>query len=214
VCKVCKKFFVNAPLNPQRNSQQFREDSLRRRATEVLVNTLLERDLIHHEFRKMNKREFSEHIWRKFNGRCFKCGKRLNLDEMHLDHTLPLAYLYRLDETATCLCYVHNSQKRDHFPVEFYEENELIELSKITGLDYEILCSRTVNKKVINLLIENIVWFFDEFLANPDYQKIRDGRLTSDKIYASLVRVMEQDINLVAEYHRIKKQYPRTITLY
>ena len=45
-CKACKKFFVNAPLNPQRNAQQFKEDGLRRRAIEVLVNKLLERKLL------------------------------------------------------------------------------------------------------------------------------------------------------------------------
>src|SRR3712207_1223416 len=48
-CKACKKFFVNAPLNPQRNAQQFKEDGLRRRAIEVLVNDLLNRNLVHFE---------------------------------------------------------------------------------------------------------------------------------------------------------------------
>lgn len=54
-CKACKKFFVNAPLNPQRNAQQFKEDGLRRRAIEVLVNRLLERNLVHFEFEKRTK---------------------------------------------------------------------------------------------------------------------------------------------------------------
>ena len=64
-CKACKKFFVNAPLNPQRNPQQFKEDGLRRRAIEVLVNQLLDRNLVHFEFEMRTKREFSEHIWKK-----------------------------------------------------------------------------------------------------------------------------------------------------
>ena len=64
---------------------------------------------------------------------------------MHLDHTMPLAYLYRLDETATCLCAEHNSQKSDHFPIEYYTEEELKELSKITGLSMEILRSKKAN---------------------------------------------------------------------
>ncbi|NLC76745.1 MAG: hypothetical protein GX750_03890 [Clostridia bacterium] len=211
-CKACKKFFVNAPLNPMRNSQQFREDSLRRRATEVLVNTLLKKDLVHHEFRKKNKREFSEYIWKKFDGRCFKCGKKLELDEMHLDHTMPLAYLYRLDETATCLCSVHNSQKRDHFPVEFYDEKELIRLSEITGLSLEVLKSTRPNSKVVNLLIQNVTWFFDDFLSSPEYQKVRDGRLTADKIYASLVRVIG-NVDLVSEYRKVNNKNPTTITI-
>ena len=61
-CKACKKFFVNAPLNPQRNAQQFKEDGLRRRAIEVLVNDLLNRNLVHFEFEKRTKKEFSKYI--------------------------------------------------------------------------------------------------------------------------------------------------------
>lgn len=212
-CKACKKFYVNAPLNPKRNSQQFREDSLRRRALEVLVNTLLDNELVHHEFRKKNNREFSEYIWNKFNGRCFKCRKKLSLDEMHLDHTMPLAYLYPLDETATCLCSEHNSKKRDHFPIDFYTEEELLELEKITGLSYDILHSKKPNYKVINLLINNVTWFFDVFLADNEYQKTRDGKLTADKIYASIVRILNDSIDLLEEYYKINKKYPTTITL-
>ncbi len=140
-CKACKKFFVNAPLNPQRNAQQFKEDGLRRRAIEVLVNRLLERNLVHFEFEKRTKKEFSRFIWEKFDKRCFKCGKDsdpIKLEEMALDHTMPLAYLYRLDESATCLCSSHNSQKSDHFPVDYYSEEELVRLSEITGLSLEM----------------------------------------------------------------------------
>ena len=106
-CKACKKFFVNAPLNPQRNPQQFKEDGLRRRAIEVLINKLLNKNLVHFEFEKRTKKEFSKYIWEKFDRRCFKCGpesETISWRDMALDHTLPLAYLYRLDETATCLC--------------------------------------------------------------------------------------------------------------
>lgn len=212
-CKPCKKFFVNAALNPQRNSQQFREDSLRRRSTEILVNTLLGRDLIHHEFKNQSKKEFSEYIWKKFNKRCFKCGKKLALDEMHLDHTMPLAYLYRLDETATCLCAEHNSSKRDHFPVDFYTQDELVQLQQITGIDPTILNSRIANPTVVKLLIENVTWFFDVFLSNKDYQKVRGGILTADKIYASLVRVLDKEINLIDEYFKLNNKYPHTINI-
>ncbi len=154
-CKACKKFFVNAPLNPQRNAQQFKEDGLRRRAIEVLVNELLDRNLIHFEFEKRTKKEFSKYIWKKFDKRCFKCGPDsdpIKLKEMALDHTMPLAYLYRLDETATCLCSSHNSQKRDHFPVDYYSEDELVRLSKITGLSLEQLHKKEINKEVLELL--------------------------------------------------------------
>lgn len=212
-CKACKKFFVNAPLNPKRNSQQFREDSLRRRATEVLVNHLLDKELVHHEYRKRNKKEFSEYIWNKFGQRCFKCGKKIALDEMHLDHTMPLAFLYRLDETATCLCSEHNSRKRDHFPVDYYSEDDLIKLSKFTGIDIDLLRSKSANPQVVHLLVENVVWVFDDFLQSKDYQKVRDGRLTADKIYASIVRVLDASVDLVNLYHKKTGKYPTSITI-
>lgn len=212
-CKACKKFFVNMPLNPQRNAQQFKEDGLRRRAIEVLINHLLNTNLIHFEFEKKTKKEFSEYIWNKFDRKCFKCKKDITLSEMNLDHTMPLAYLYRLDETATCLCDSHNSQKSDHFPVDYYTEEELKDLSKITGLSIEILKSREVNQEVLDLLVKNVVWFYDEFLMIYDYQKTRDGILTADKINDSLKRVIKGKVDLAEEYKKIVGHYPKSVTI-
>ncbi len=215
-CKACKKFFVNAPLNPQRNAQQFKEDGLRRRAIEVLVNSLLERNLVHFEFERRTKKEFSEYIWKKFNKRCFKCGPEsdpIKLNEMALDHTMPLAYLYRLDETATCLCSSHNSQKSDHFPVDYYSEKELERLSQITGLSLEQLHTKEVNKKVLKLLIDNVVWFYDTFLMEKEYQKVRDGIKTADKINDSLKRVISGQADLAEEYKKKTGKYPKSVTI-
>lgn len=215
-CKACKKFFVNAPLNPQRNAQQFKEDGLRRRAIEVLVNTLLDRNLIHFEFEHRTKKEFSRYIWEKFDKRCFKCGPDsdpIALGDMALDHTMPLAYLYRLDETATCLCSSHNSQKSDHFPVDYYTEEELVRLSKITGLSLTQLHKKEVNQQVLDLLIENVVWFYDEFLMHQDYQKVRDGIRTADKINDSLKRIIAGKVDLAEKYRKQKGHYPRSVTI-
>lgn len=215
-CKACKKFFVNAPLNPQRNAQQFKEDGLRRRAIEVLVNKLLDRNLIHFEYERRTKKEFSRYIWEKFNRRCFKCGPDsdpIALGDMALDHTMPLAYLYRLDETATCLCSSHNSQKSDHFPVDYYSEEELIRLSKITGLSLDQLHKKEVNHEVLNLLIQNVVWFYDEFLMEPDYQKVRDGIRTADKINDSLKRVISGRVSLEEKYREQTGHYPHSVTV-
>lgn len=215
-CKACKKFFVNAPLNPQRNPQQFKEDGLRRRAIEVLVNRLLDRNLIHFEFEKRTKKEFSKYIWKKFDKRCFKCGpdsEPIKFKDMALDHTLPLAYLYRLDETATCLCSSHNSQKSDHFPVDYYSEEELERLSDITGLTSEQLHTREVNQEVLVLLIQNVEWFYDEFLMDKDYQKVRDGVKTADKINDSLKRIISGKVDLAEEYKRRTGKYPQSVTI-
>lgn len=215
-CKACKKFFVNAPLNPQRNPQQFKEDGLRRRALEVLISHLLKKHLFHFEFEATNKKEFSKYIWEKFDKRCFKCGPTsdpIDLKDMALDHTMPLAYLYRLDQSATCLCHSHNSQKSDHFPVDFYSEEELQRLSSITGLSIEILHKREINQEVLKLLIKEIIWFFDIFLMDPNYQKIREGIRTADKIFDSLRRVINNHVDLVEEYYKLTKTYPKSITI-
>ncbi len=212
-CKACKKFFVNAPLNPQRNSQQFKEDGLRRRAIEVLINELLDTNLIHFEFERRTKKEFSKYIWEKFDRKCFKCDKEIPFEEMALDHTMPLAYLYRLDESATCLCSSHNSQKSDHFPVDYYTEDELVKLSHITGLSLEDLHKKEVNQKVLDLLVENVIWYYDEFLTRPDYQKIRDGIKTSDKINDSLKRIIKGKVDLAEEYKKLKGFYPTSVTI-
>lgn len=212
-CKACKKFFVNAPLNPQRNAQQFKEDGLRRRAIEVLVNKLLDKNLVHFEFERRTKKEFSKHIWENFDGRCFKCNKKLPLDEMHLDHTMPLAYLYRLDESATCLCGSHNSQKSDNFPSDYYSNDELERLSEITGLSMEVLRYKGVNRTVLQLLVDNVEWFYDDFLTEPDYQKVRGGIKTADKINDSLKRVIGGEVDLAEEYRSRAGKYPTSVTI-
>ena len=62
------------------------------------------------------------------------------------------------------------------------------------------------------------MWFFDDFLSQPDYQKTHDGKLEADKIYAAIVRVIDtdmdfKDIDLIEEYRQIRHQYPTTITI-
>jgi len=216
-CRSCKKFYVNAPLNPMRDSTQHREDSLRRRALEVLVDKLLDREWIYHAFRLKEGREFDVYIWEKFGKKCFKCGRKLQSpNEMHIDHTMPLAMLWPLDETATCLCSTCNSQKRDKFPVDFYSENELRKLAKITGLSLNFLHTRRINTKALKALKKKIVWFFDEFLMEPDYQKIRKGKKTSDLIYKAINEAIQASgakIDLIAEYIRKTNHPPTSISV-
>lgn len=216
-CKSCKKFFVNAPLNPLRNSTQHREDSLRRRAIEILVDTLLEKDWIYHKFRIDNKKEFDDFIWKKFNKMCFKCKEKLEKsNNMDLDHTMPLSAFWSLDESATCLCKKCNSLKSDKFPIEFYNEKELLELSKITGLDIKFLKSKTPNIRVIKLLENKIIWFFDNFLRDNDYQKVRNNKRTSDLIFNAIDKQIKRvypNMNLIEIYKNKTGKNPSTITL-
>jgi len=221
-CRACKKFKVNAPLNPMRNATQHREDGLRRRAFEQLVGYLLQRDWIFFTFRRKYGREFDEFILSKFDHRCFACGKALpTTNDMNMDHTLPLNYLWPLDDTATCLCDTCNSQKNDQFPFEFVryqQEGRLEALAKITGLDPGVLSSRrkVINMAAVDRLRQEIVWFFDTFLMDPEYQKVRQGKKAADLIVASLTRIfreMNVGWNLVSEYNTRTGHMPRSVTI-
>jgi hypothetical protein len=216
-CRACKKFFVNAPLNPMRNTSQHREDSLRRRALEVLVDTVLERPWIYHSFRLSNEgREFDKHIWERFDRKCFNCSKLLpSPSEMALDHTMPLVYLWPLDETATCLCATCNSKKSDSFPVDFYDKNQRERLSGITGIDMDTLNSRKVNSRAVDALRTKVLWFFDDFLGYPEYQEINEGKKAADLIYKSVKAALSTNgsrVDLVEEYRRVTERLPTTIS--
>jgi hypothetical protein len=216
-CKSCKKFYVNWPLNPLRNSTQHREDSLRRRAFEELVGKLFDKKWIFHTFRLENQTEFDNYIFKKFDKKCFKCKTPLSSrNDMALDHTFPLAMLWPLDETATCLCTSCNSSKSNKFPVDFYNDDELKQLSKLTGLDLSLLKSRHVNIEALEKLRNVVVWFFEKFLMQKDYQKIRDGKISADNIYRSLEDVIKQSemkLDLIEEYENIQHKKPVSITL-
>jgi len=216
-CKVCKKFFVNLPLNPLRDSTQHREDSLRRRALEVLVAELLGNEWIYFNYRLHRGIEFDVMIWEKFERKCFKCQKPLETaNDMHLDHTLPLAYLWPLDDNATCLCETCNSSKHDIFPIDFYSEQELIQLTDLTSLTLDLISSRTINKIALDKLIQRIEWFFNDFLSQGDYQKVRQGKKAADLIVKSLnnvIRVSGIDLDLVGLYKEKTGKYPNTVSV-
>jgi len=224
-CKACKKFYVNAPLNPMRTPTQHREDSLRRRAIDVLANKLLDKESIYEKFKRQGK-NFDKFIWEKFNKRCFKCGQKVAYREeiqidsalvkMHIDHTMPLSALWPLDETATLLCSTCNSEKSNKFPVEFYTTEELNELAEITGIEREILLSKKINEDALSKLLDRIEWFFDIFLNDEEYQKVRGYKKASDLI----VRAIQKQIcrvglnfNLIEIYKDRTGKYPDSITL-
>ncbi|WP_394743084.1 HNH endonuclease [Natronococcus roseus] len=216
-CKACKKFYVNGALNHRRNSTQHREDALRRRAIEVLVRKLLDQKWIYHEFRQDRDEEFDKYIWEKFDEKCFKCGEFLQSpSEMDLDHTIPLAALWPLDEHATCLCSDCNSRKSDQYPVDFYTRSELEELAEITGLSQKELKKRSINVDAVRKLRKDIEWFFEDFLDNDEYQKDRDGKIVADLIVQSIqdrIDESEVDLNLVEHYQRQTGQLPSTVSI-
>ena len=73
-----------------------------------------------------------------------------------------------------------------------------------------------MNEEALKILKTRVVWFFDTFLMNNDYQKIRDGKLTADNIFRSLLDVIKKSsikLDLISEYEKIKKRKPKSITI-
>lgn len=207
-CRYCKKFEVNAAHNPQRTSAQMKEDAARRRAIELLLSDLY--DGSHQlKFRhEHNGLELSDYIWEKFNKKCFNCGKVIETSkQMHLDHTRPLALLWPLDESATCLCGSCNSQKRDRSPVEFYSEEQIVKLSEITNIPGDELLVPGPNMEAVDLLVNRLDWFFGEFINKPELTKERDGKVASELLVKALQKTFNKcpggaPIDLQKEYEK------------
>lgn len=192
-CRFCKKFEVNAALNPQRTADQMKEDATRRRAIELLLTELYggSPSLL---YREQTGGELATDIWEKFDRRCFKCGTRLaEARDMNLDHTRPLALLWPLDETGTALCATHNSEKRDRSPSEYYDPDELTRLSRITRIPLSELRDPGPNREAILLLEERLEWFFSEFLEREELQTEREGKLPADLLVKALQKALNRD---------------------
>jgi hypothetical protein len=206
-CRFCKKFTVNTPHNPKRSAAQMKEDAARRRAIEVLLSELYEgsRSLSHRL--RFSGQELSDSVWARFDARCFKCGVRLaRQQDMHLDHTRPLALLWPLDETATCLCRTHNIDKRDRSPAEYYSVDELERLAFITGIPIGELRDPSPNREAIELLAARLDWFFEEFLQRDELQTVRDGKRPADLLVRAVQKAIDRlpgfALDLEGEYRR------------
>lgn len=206
-CRFCKKFFVNAALNPQRTAGQMKEDAARRRAFEVLLEQLNEGSP-QLAYKNRTGRDLAADVYERFDGACFKCKQQFGKDrEMHLDHTRPLALLWPLDEHATALCADHNSEKRDRPPADYYTDAELMELASITGLTVDELRDPSPNAEAIDLLGDNLDWFFDEFIPSGELDKVREGKATAALLCKALQKAIDRTpggapYNIVREARR------------
>ncbi len=125
-CSLCKTVY-NGIKNQTRIADQHREAAQKRRMYVDLTGS-----------RKID----SAAILRRFEFKCFKCGLDLSDpdSDRHLDHTLPVSYLWPLTtNNATLLCGLHNGQKADRWPSDFYSDPELRRLTVATGISYELL---------------------------------------------------------------------------
>lgn len=203
-CRFCKKFEVNAAHNPKRTAGQMKEDGARRRSIELLLSDLYggSPQML---FRHSHNQELSDYIWEKFDKKCFNCGSQIpSARDMHLDHTRPLALLWPLDQSGTCLCGSCNSQKRDRSPSEFYDDIKIKLLADKTGIPVEQLMIPGPNKVALDLLVEKLDWFFDVFLQKPELLKEREGKITGEL----LVKALQKVINSAdAEYPNLQSEY-------
>ncbi len=139
-CRACKKWRINDAFNPLRTVDQLNESSTITRERKIL----LQEPSILQTIKERSGRGLKSIVWDRFGRRCFYCEKPLNLNDVQLDHTRPLAYLWPIDEHATCLCAEHNNEKKDKFPVDFYNGDQLKRLATITGLSLDKLIAREV----------------------------------------------------------------------
>ena len=186
-CRACKKFRINDTFNPIRTPDQHNESSVITRERKIL----LREPQILNEIKNRHSGEGLKSLtWKKFNKKCFNCTKPLKLKEVQLDHTRPLAYLWPLDEYATCLCSDCNNSKHDKFPIEFYTSREKREqLSKIIGLDIDILEKREVNEYELNKIIKDIEYYYEK-LDLKTFKSIRN-KVISIKSEVDLYEILK-----------------------
>jgi hypothetical protein len=154
-CRACKKWRINDTFNPARTPDQLHESSLITRERK----TFLREPQIHQKIKLRTGEGLKAQVWERFGRRCFHCGKPLALEEVQLDHTRPMAYLWPIDEHATCLCAEHNNSKSDKFPVDFYTDSQLEDLSRVCGLSLEELRQKSVNPVELNRILADLPTF-------------------------------------------------------
>lgn len=78
------------------------------------------------------------------------------------------------------MCYDCNGSKRDRWPNEFYNEEKLMELSKLTNIEIKILSGNpTYNMEVISKFILN----FDKIITELENWGRREKNYKKEKFY-------------------------------
>lgn len=154
-CRSCKAWRINNHFNPIRTVDQLHESSSITRERKLLLR---EPEILQ-AIKERDGRGLKSITWDRFDRRCFVCSRPLELNEVQLDHTRPLAYLWPIDEHATCLCADHNNEKKEKFPVEFYNEEQLRRLSDITRLSCDELTEKKLNETELQRILDNLPAF-------------------------------------------------------
>lgn len=154
-CRACKAWRINSHFNPLRTDDQHHESSTITRERKLLLR---EPEILQ-AIKDRAGAGLKSQVWEHFGRRCFKCDAELALGEVQLDHTRPLAYLWPIDEHATCLCAQCNNTKKEKFPVDFYNENELVRLSGLTGLSVKELKRKSLNEVELDRILTDLPAF-------------------------------------------------------
>jgi ribosomal protein S27E len=129
-CRMCKRLY-NGLKNESRLKEQHREAAENRRLLSALSGEYPVGSI--------------DELLDRFDHQCFNCGKSL-LEKAggdqgyHLDHTLPVSWLWPLNHGPTVLCRTCNGRKSDHWPSEFYADPaKLRSLATRTGIRFDVL---------------------------------------------------------------------------
>jgi hypothetical protein len=172
-CRACKKWRINNNFNPKRTTDQLHESSV---ITRERKQFLREPGILV-QIKDRQGTGLKSIVWERFGKKCFRCGKAVDLSDVQLDHTRPMAYLWPIDSHATCLCADCNNHKKDRFPVDVYSGDELKRLSGITGLSVEDLSKKEINQVELDRILGDIEAFakqWDPRMFNATARKIRE----------------------------------------
>jgi len=154
-CRACKKWRINDTFNPRRTPDQLHESSVITRERKIFLR---EPERLQ-EIKDRTGAGLRSQVWERFSRKCFRCDVPVDLDGFQLDHTRPLAYLWPIDEFATCLCATCNNEKKEKFPAEFYTPKQIRRLSVITGLPVSDLTKKDVKGVELDRILADLSRF-------------------------------------------------------
>lgn len=188
-CRSCKKWRINDSFNPLRTTDQLHESSVITRERKLFLR---EPEILQ-AIKDRTGAGLKSQIWERFDRKCFRCGTPVALDDFQLDHTRPLAYLWPIDEHATCLCSNCNNEKKEKFPVDFYTPTQLKRLSDLTGLPLPELSKKELNGRELKRILDDLPKFAREW-------EPRTFAATARKI-----KELRPDLDLLEELKKVSR---------
>jgi hypothetical protein len=198
-CKDSKSKYTNGgPAgNGSRTKDQYLEDTGSRFRSRII-------ECVEHK----SKIDYNQ-IYEKYKGGCFKCGIPVRYDSTNngvvsnLDHTLPHSLYYSYNTTnSTLLCVDCNQSKKGKWPNEFYNNEELIKLSNLTNIPFELLNGpKKYNSNILLKVDQNF-----EFVVNEIEKRFRKRNDENKiKIFKKLKTDMVKFYSIQPEFNELAK---------